>query len=175
MDGWCRSNSLASQGKLAYHDKLHKYLSGLAPHIGNLTLHQLLTHTAGVTNRNGDDYESLTLNGLYKHLNLQPLKFEVGTHQYSNLGYSLVTAVIEKVSGMSYEKYLHKEFFAPLGMHNTGYQLPQYSDRQVAVGYSKTGNWGQSHKKNWADDGPLLEFCAAMAGSSHPSLIWQNG
>lgn len=107
-----------------------------------------------MTDKTGDDYESLTLPDMINRLNGKPLKYEVGTHQYSNLGYSLVTAVIEKVSGQSYEEFLRKEFFQSLGMDHTGYLLPEYTDNEVAYGYSKEGNWGQSHKKNWAPDGP---------------------
>jgi len=145
---------LVSQNKLSAQDKLGQHLSGLKPHLANVTLHQLLTHSAGITEETGDDYASFTLQDLLQQLNQQPLAYKVGTHHYSNLGYSLLTAVIEKVSGLSYEQFLRKEFFQPLGMSHTGYQLPGFTDNEVAFGYEDTDNWGQSHNKNWAKDGP---------------------
>lgn len=145
---------LASEGKLSYLDRLDQHLSGLKPHLAKLTLHHLLTHTSGITDVTGDDYASVSLQDVIKRLNEQPLKFSIGSYQYSNLGYSLLTGVIEKVSGKSYDRYLADAFFNPLGMTNTGYQLPNYSDDEVAIGYDRTKIWGQSHKKNWSTDGP---------------------
>jgi CubicO group peptidase (beta-lactamase class C family) len=45
-------------------------------------------------------------------------------YHYSNLGYSLLAAMIEKASGMGYEEFLAKQLFAPAGMRQTGYVLP---------------------------------------------------
>lgn len=145
---------LASEGKLTYLDRLDSHLSGLAPHLAKLTLHHLLTHTSGVTDETGDDYASVSQQDVINKLNNEPLKYPIGSYHYSNLGYSLLTMVIEQVSGLSYDAYLAKAFFKPLAMTNTGYRLPKYSDDEVSVGYTDNGVWGQPHKKNWAVDGP---------------------
>ena len=60
-------------------------------------------------------------------------------HHYSNLGYSLLAAIIEEASGMGYEEYLSEYLFAPAGMTQTGYVLPDWRPDQVAVEYDAEG------------------------------------
>jgi CubicO group peptidase (beta-lactamase class C family) len=68
-----------------------------------ITIKNLLTHTSGIT-------ESLDAE----------LAFTPGTQiSYSNAGYNLLGKIIEKVSGISYEKYLQENIFKPSGMNNT--------------------------------------------------------
>jgi CubicO group peptidase (beta-lactamase class C family) len=45
-------------------------------------------------------------------------------YRYSNLGYSLLAAIVERASGMGYEQFLARPLFAPAGMTHTGYVLP---------------------------------------------------
>jgi CubicO group peptidase (beta-lactamase class C family) len=45
-------------------------------------------------------------------------------YHYSNLGYSILAAIIEEASGMGYEEFLAEELFAPAEMTQTGYVLP---------------------------------------------------
>ncbi len=59
------------------------------------------------------------------------LQSEPGTgYQYSNVGYSLLAAIIELRSGLTYEAYLQQALFDPVGMRRTGYQLPQRNPLQ---------------------------------------------
>lgn len=58
-------------------------------------------------------------------------------HEYSNVGYSLLAAVVELASGRSYERYLRENLFAPAGMTETGYLIPKWKREKLAVGYRK--------------------------------------
>ena len=51
--------------------------------------------------------------------------------RYSNVGYSVLAAVVEKASGLGYEEFLAKHLFRPAGMADTGYVLPQW-DRSAS-------------------------------------------
>jgi CubicO group peptidase (beta-lactamase class C family) len=66
-----------------------------------------------------------------------PLDFETGSQfSYSNSGYLLLGAVIESVSGQSYNDYIRDHIFAPLGMERSGYlDIDRITD-QIAEGYS---------------------------------------
>lgn len=67
----------------------------------------------------------------------KPLEFEPGSQfKYSNSGYVLLGAIIEKVSGQSYEAFLHKEILRPLEMHNTGYGRRVMGHPSRARGYT---------------------------------------
>ena len=48
--------------------------------------------------------------------------------------------IIEKVSGMSYEKYLQVNIFQPLSMNNTGYEHPDIKVKNCATGYKISDN-----------------------------------
>ncbi|MCX7923965.1 MAG: serine hydrolase [Clostridia bacterium] len=115
---------LHEKGLLDVNDKLSKYFPDY-PRGSEITIHHLLTHTSGIANYT--DYpanyelkqtDEETIISTFKNL---PLNFEPGTNwAYSNSGYLLLGYIVEKVSGMSYEDYLDKNIFQPLGMKRTG-------------------------------------------------------
>lgn len=89
--------------------------------IAPLTLHQLLTHSAGLHDVVGEDHEAIGLDEVVARASAEPLLYEPGTaYRYSNLGYSLLAAVLEAVSGQSYEA-LVRERLAAVGAMSTGY------------------------------------------------------
>ncbi|QFQ95532.1 beta-lactamase family protein [Streptomyces phaeolivaceus] len=74
---------------------------------------------------------------------------------YSNLGYSLLAAVVEIASGMDYEHFLARRILAPAGMRNTGYVLPRWDTSRIAVEYDEHGvSQGRPLDHPWAPDGP---------------------
>lgn len=116
------------------------------PNGDRITLHHLLTHTAGIPNLTDfPDYLELmrlptTPADLIVRFKDLPLEFEPGTqYRYSNSGYILLTQVIETVSGQSYGDYLKEHLFQPLGMENTGYEQPLAVIEGFASGYQFTG------------------------------------
>ena len=77
-------------------------------------------------------------------LGSQPQLYDPGDWwSYSNSNYTLLAAVIERASGMSYERFLSENFFIPLGLRSTGSCTPErgLSPRPLhAAGYLATGN-----------------------------------
>ncbi len=59
--------------------------------------------------------------------------------RYSNSGYVLIGYIIEKVSGKSYDEFVTKRIFQPLGMKHSGYDHPADILPHRASGYSKRG------------------------------------
>lgn len=109
-----------------------------------ITLHHLLTHTAGLPNLTSfPDYfewmdQPTTLEALVVRFQDLPLEFEPGSQfRYSNSGYVLLTQVIETVSGQSYADYVVEHLLVPLGMQNTGYSLSPVAG--LARGYQIKG------------------------------------
>lgn len=109
---------LCDKQKLRLDDHADKYFPGTLN--GNkITIRNLLTHTSGVK-------ESLDAD----------LAFAPGSQiSYSNTGYNLLGKIIEKVSGMPYEKYLQANIFKPLGMNNTGFEHPDIKINNMSSGY----------------------------------------
>ena len=147
---------LQMQGKLAVTDPISTYVGEVPADKRAITVQQLLTHTSGLVEILGGDYEPLTRAGMVAGAIGSELQSEPGDeHHYSNLGYSLLAAIIEEASGMGYEEYLSEHLFAPAGMTQTGYVLPDWRPDQVAVEYDAEGvPHGRPFEHPWADDGP---------------------
>ncbi|HEX2969003.1 MAG TPA: serine hydrolase domain-containing protein [Bacteroidales bacterium] len=109
----------------------------------SITVEHLLSHEGGWTQRYGDqmfmpiviaekmgvptpvDTKTIVRFALDKRLHYTP---GMG-HSYSNLGYSILGLVVEKVSGVSYEEYCHKAIFEPLGIYDMAIGGNLESDR----------------------------------------------
>lgn len=66
-----------------------------------------------------------------------PPEFGPGSQAgYSNSGYTILAAIIEKVTGLSYGDYMQEQVFKPLGMKNTGSDGGRKIISQYAQGYS---------------------------------------
>lgn len=119
---------LADQGKLAIEDPVGKHLDGSPDAWSGVSLHHLLCHTSGIPNFTSfPDYaETMTLattpTQIIARFKDKPLEFTPGEKfAYSNSGYVVLGAVIEKVSGKPYEQFLKEAIFEPLEMRDTGY------------------------------------------------------
>ena len=98
---------LQMMGKLDVRDPISEYLGPVPPDKRAITLHQLLTHTSGLTGALGGNYKPLSRRELVAGALDSQLKSRPGEeHHYSNLGYSLLGAIIEEASGMGYEEFL---------------------------------------------------------------------
>jgi len=127
---------LEMEGLLHTGDTIDACVEGVPADKAGITLHHLLTHTAGVTGGTGPDYEEAGRDETVRKILDEPLYFEPGAgFSYSNAGYSLLAAIIEKVSGVSYEEFLRSRLFEPAGMEFTGYRLPDWDRRAVAHWY----------------------------------------
>ena len=67
--------------------------------------------------------------------------------QYSNSGYIVLGAIIEKISGQNYYDYVRENIFRPAGMNSTGFYEPGKGDADVAVGYTKMNPDGRRGEK----------------------------
>jgi CubicO group peptidase (beta-lactamase class C family) len=91
--------------------------------VRKITLHQLLTHTAGGWPNDSSDPMFSHLEMSQKELiswtlDQQPLTWTPGTHQaYSNFGYCVLGRVIEKISGQSYEEYVRQRILLKCGIN----------------------------------------------------------
>lgn len=146
---------LEMQGKLSVQDPLSKFFPGAPADKAGITLHQLLTHTAGFPGAIGDDYELLDADAFARSALATPLEFSPGQrHSYSNVGYSLLGIIVEKVSGKGYEQFLYDNLWKPAGMEHTGYLRPGFKPADLAVGYRDGERWGTALDRPWMPDGP---------------------
>ena len=117
---------LQQQGKLSLDDKVSKYFPDLT-RANEISIRQLLTHTAGYEDYAPQDYiipawtKPTTAQAILDNWAKKPLNFDPGTRwQYSNTNYVLAGEIFEKVSGVPLVSSLKQTFFDPLGMASAG-------------------------------------------------------
>jgi CubicO group peptidase (beta-lactamase class C family) len=148
---------LEMEGRLATSDPIAKHLPGVPADKAGVTIHHLLTHTAGLPgDLGGGDEEPIERDELVAKVLAAPLASTPGERfEYSNEGYSLAGAIIERVSGMGYEQYLRERLWLPAGMRETGYLLPEWPLASLPLGYGEDGReWGRVFRRGWLSDGP---------------------
>ncbi len=137
---------LVEHGKLSLNDTVGKILPDYPNKqaAAKVTIHHLLTHTSGMGDMHGPKYaaRASSLRQVRDYLPLfvdDPLSFEPGARmQYSNAGYILLGAVIEKVSGENFFDYVRDHIFKPAGMIDTDYYEKDLDIPNLAAGYT---NW----------------------------------
>lgn len=172
---------LAEQKKLTLEDRLSKYFPKINKDKENITIHQLLTHSAGFhefLKNDAGDYEKINTNEFLNRAFNEPLAFLPGTKAvYTNVGYSILGIIIEKITGIDYELYLKNEVLNPVGINGIGYHFPQSKSDTIAKGYKNTVLWG-THQKRFEDagGGPYwnLKANGGLEASLNDIFLWIN-
>jgi D-alanyl-D-alanine carboxypeptidase len=172
---------LAQAGKLAFTDTVGKHLPDYPNKevADKVTIHQLLTHTSGMGMYFGEKFAAQRekLLTVAAHLPLfagDALAFPPGEKfQYSNAGYMLLGAIIEKVSGQNYYSYVREHIYKPAGMNDTGFYEPGKEISNLAIGYTKMSPDGKPSEAIRDNEG-LREIKGGPAGggfSTAPDLV----
>jgi CubicO group peptidase (beta-lactamase class C family) len=162
---------LAGEGKVDLAAPLGKYLPDYPNRdvATKVTIRHLLTHTGGTGDIFTPEYEKRrleirTLNDYVKLYGSRPLEFEPGAKwAYSNYGFLLLGAVIEKVSGQSYYDYVRKHIFEPAGMNATDSLPESESVAKRSTGYMRRGG-------NWVTNADTLPWRGTSAGGGYSTV-----
>lgn len=105
---------LQAEGKLQVGDPISRFFDDVPPDKSAITVMQLLRHASGLQDSFGMDEDIVTKEWLVSRALGSALLFKPGEKEiYSNVGYSLLGAIIEKVSGQSYEAYVNEHVLIP--------------------------------------------------------------
>ena len=148
----------------------------------HMTMQQLLSHTTGLSY--GFDPQNDPVDELYVEANLWeqegldaftkavsklPLKFEPGSAWHYSIAVDVTGAVVERISGQSFEEYLKEKIFDPLGMDDTFFQLP--ADKKAR--FLPNHYWDYQNNKLLAMDTELLVRTGALLpGASEKSAMF---
>ena len=168
---------LYEQGKFHMNDPVHKFIPEFkdltvlnedgeqVPVKNHMTMQQLLSHTTGLSygfDPVNDPVDKLYVEAkLWEHENLDalmqtvsklPLKFEPGSAWHYSIAVDVTGAVIERISGQSFDEYLEEHIFDPLDMDDTFFQLPAEKKSRFLPNHS----WDPKNNKLVAMNPELL-------------------
>ena len=165
---------LAEAGKLKLDDEIQVHID-FPKKEHPITIKHLLTHTSGIPNfTSGPAYapeayaKDITLPDLIALFAEEPLEFQPGTKwNYSNSGYILLSAIIEKASGQKWADYAREHLFDPADMTNTTASMAQEATN-AAVGYAEDG-------KGWKPANPISMSWPLAAGNIRSTVgdLWK--
>ncbi len=119
---------LRDAGKLSLDDDVTKWLPDFDTRGNKVPLRRLLDHTSGIRGLTEiPEFGNLVVSrfprdSAYALINRQEFQFPTGTAQiYNNSAFWLLGLIVEKASGVSYEDYVEKRIFEPLGMRHSSY------------------------------------------------------
>ena len=144
---------LIDAGKLSFDDTVGKVLPDYpdATVREKVTIRQLLTHTSGL----GDHYDHpkwpilrariTTVGGYMDLVKDRPLASQPGEkYEYSNAGYVLLGAIVEKLSGQDFYDYVRDQIFIPAGMTNSFYPIADAEEPRMATPLTEFRNRGDT-------------------------------
>ncbi|WP_298287429.1 serine hydrolase [uncultured Lutibacter sp.] len=145
---------LVEQGKIKTSDKISSYFTQTPIDKSDITIHQLLTHTSGISNRTGGfRYDEASKKQFLKEFFESELHSKPGTkYQYANANYIMLTVILELVSGQTYNAFLKEHLFEPAHLKSTGYKSFNFNSEKLAHGYyynrtdEKWADWGTTQQ-----------------------------
>lgn len=168
---------LLEAGRLSLEDRLVDHLPEFRPDIGaRITIAQLLSHTSGLGSYFASplwDARRGSLDTLEDFLALiegEELQFTPGErYEYSNSGFTLLGAVIQKHAGKDYYTAMQEQVFAPAGMTGTGYPTRDNASAGLALPYTN-GCFGRAPNQctpgDWRDATPVSGRRGGPAGGA---------
>lgn len=172
---------LVEEGKVGLDEKVSKYLQGTPEAWRDVTVRNLLTHSAGIKSYSSLDgfalLKRLKIDSFIKLLSPYSLEYPVGERNiYSNTGFTLLAYIIESVSGRQYSDFMQERIFRPLGMTKTTDRDPQFIVKNRATGYEWNGtryagrDWDLTDLKGAGSIvstvGDLVKWDAALSGNT---------
>jgi CubicO group peptidase (beta-lactamase class C family) len=129
---------LELQGLLNVYDRIARFLPNAPADKAGITIHQLLTHTAGLDHdHSAGDMVPQDRTQALESIFSMPLLSRPGTkYSYSNTGFSVAGIILELITGISFPAYAHEYLFKPAGMTHSGfYSEPHWKGIPMAHTY----------------------------------------
>jgi CubicO group peptidase (beta-lactamase class C family) len=169
---------LVERGRLSFNDTVGKHLPDYPNRAvaSQVTIHHLLTHTSGMGSYWNEKFlkQRTKLRTVMDHLPLfadEPLAFKPGEKfQYSNAGYMLLGAIIERISGQDYYAYVKQNIYKPASMTGTGFYEPDGNIPNLAIGYTNMNPNGQREPGPRRENTDLREIKGGPAGGGYSTV-----
>ena len=168
---------LASEGRLSISDPIGRFFADVPSDKQEIRLEHLLTHTAGILDPPRSDYDPVGREELIAIVFASALAGAPGTtYNYSNAGFSILAAIIEKLTETPYERYMRERLFRPAGMTRMGYTLPDWDPELVAHTYTYPVDHGSPLERLRRATGPgwILMGNGGLIGTAADLYRWER-
>ena len=129
--------TLVAEGKIKLEDRVSKFVAE-APEPGrSRTIGQLLAHRSGLLDSCTGDFDRQSERKLVDDCLARPLAHPAGEDHYSNMGYSVLALIVQRVTGTSWEDAVRQRVWKPIGMEHIGFHFEGQDDDLFARGYLK--------------------------------------
>lgn len=191
---------LYDEGLFSLDDPVAKYIpefehtlvytpDGLVPQENQMTIRNLLTHTSGLTygwdpNSYVDSlyraerakiWNEKPLQEAAKGLASLPLKYQPGTHYEYSLSIDVAGAILEILSGMTFDEFLRTRICEPLKMDDTGFYVPEGKKDRLAKIYYKQADGTLTSPENPSEDRYLTKPVTFSGGGGMVSTMHDYG
>ena len=169
------AGTFVAEGKLSWDDSMEKcfpeFAATLDPSLAKVTVSQLLSHRAGlIPNLKWNKFDKLPMmearRKAAEELLTQPPESKIGEFIYSNAGYVVVGAILEKLGGKPWEELLTTRVFQPLNITSSGFGGVG-TPGQIDQPWGHRNLWGPVRKNGPESDNPAV---MGPAGTVHMKM-----
>jgi CubicO group peptidase (beta-lactamase class C family) len=172
---------LQDQKKLKLDDPLGKHLPGVPKDKAKVTLRHLLNHTSGIEPGFGSDwkFDAWQRQSFEKCVLERPMVAEPGAKfAYSNSGYALAAAVVERVTGTAFEEWCVRNLFEPAGMKDACFigwkdldlaRVPKIARGAGFDDAPQDRRFAYGDRMNWGYRG-----CGGTVATAHDMFLWDR-
>lgn len=139
---------LQQHGKLSLDDPISRFLPEAPPDKRAITIRELLSHTSGIVQGYQGEASSSNAEAVRRILAVPLETPRVHRFLYSNENYQLAAAIVERVSGLTYQQFERRHFFGPLGLKDTG-----IAQGSAGVAPTRDATPDRLRKANWGIEG----------------------
>lgn len=173
---------LRDEGRLSLGDPLERHLPGTP--IGGRTIAQLLSHLGGIGAETPEPWWERVAGSAHPALadaiGPSPDRFRPGRrHHYTNVGFAVLGELVARLRGTSWERALHRELLAPLGMtrtstlptapHADGFAVHPHADVLLPEPAHDAGVMGPAGQL-WSTTADLVRWAAVLGGHTDAVL-----
>jgi D-alanyl-D-alanine carboxypeptidase len=157
---------LVEAGAISLEDPISRWLDGLQPTWSGITIRHLLTHSSGIVDDYAEEFHGSMLlkydtSTLFEHARTRPLEFRPGERaKYNNLGFFLLTLIIERASGMPSQRYIEERVLRAADMTESSWPSLDDIVPNLAQAYVRTPA-GLKHSR---------DYMASQAGFSYSGV-----
>lgn len=171
---------LVDQGKLNWTDKVNQYIPGFKlsdPIVtASLTVEDLLAHRSGFATFDGDLLwygTNYSREEIIQRFSAYPISYDFRTtYGYQNIMFIIAGEIVEAASGMSWDLFIQKHIFSPLGMNDSYTSINQYTEAtKIAYPYVK----GKLDKlRNYDNSGGAAALSSTIVDLTKWIQLWLN-